>query len=63
MTDHFGHLMAHIFTLWDVVRGSGAVARSGLVSVASFYWAIVSLASAGEGWRKGEGEGRRGAAL
>lgn len=46
--------MAHIFTLWDLARG--AVTHAGLVSVASFYWAIVSLASVGGGG----GEGREG---
>ncbi len=32
MTDHFGHLMAHIFTLWDPVK-EPAVTHSWLVSV------------------------------
>lgn len=33
MTDHFGHLMAHIFTLWDPAREPGVTHRW-LVSVA-----------------------------
>lgn len=32
MTDHFGHLMAHIFNLWDAVRAP-VVTHSWLVSV------------------------------
>lgn len=46
MTAHVGHLLVHMFTFWHPVRGT---LHSGLVSVASSPWAIVSLASAGRG--------------
>lgn len=52
MTDHFGHLMAHIFTLWDLARERCSYSlRAGLclLRAASFYWAIVSLALGGAG--------------
>lgn len=48
MTDHFGHLMAHIFTLWDLARERCSYSLQAglcLLRAASFYWAIVSLAS------------------
>lgn len=44
MADHFGHLMAHIFTLWDLVR-EPAVTHSWLVCVVQWsFTGDVSLA-------------------
>lgn len=63
MTDHFGHLMAHIFTLWDLARERCSYSLQAglcLLRAASFYWAIVSLALGGGAWGGGVG-GRAGA--